>query len=75
MCNLGLVERGEEGQHADTDTCEEAAGHHHALIGSSGLEDTTEDKDDGADHDGESSGESICDERGGNAANEGAEKH
>ncbi len=73
--NLGLVERGKERKHTNTDTGEETTGHHHTLVLSCGLENTTENEDDGTDHDGETTREGIGNERGWDATNEGTEQH
>ena len=73
--DLGLVEGSKKRKHADTDTGKETTGHHHALVGSSGLENTTDDEDDGTHHDSGSSRESIGNERRRNATNKGTEQH
>lgn len=73
--DLGLVERSQKRKHSDSDPGKESTGHHHALVGSSGLEDTTDDENDGTDHDGESSRKGIGNEGRRDTTDESTEEH
>lgn len=75
MCDFALIKRRQHGQHSNADASKETACHHHALVGSGGLEGTTDDEDDGTDHDGESARKGVGNERSGDATHKGTEQH